>query len=186
MSRLDDELRIAFKREEPSADFVMRILARLDEPQPVEKLSFWQRLALVFAPPAFRWVAFGTAAALIVAVVSMWQLASRPAAFDRTPELATSQVAPANGGDEINKSPLPANSNKVIIEPGKQAPASNGSKVGLPRRHRSNFIARHAAPKVDPEAEAAKQQVLFALRVANEAMNDVQRVIQQDSHNLKP
>ena len=44
MSRLDDELKIAFRRQEPSPDFAARLLERINstpEPRP----SFWQRLA---------------------------------------------------------------------------------------------------------------------------------------------
>ena len=70
MSRLDDELRLAFKRQEPSADFTARVLARIaeaKEPQPAP--TFWQRLRDFFSPTVMRW-AVATAALLLIAAVA--------------------------------------------------------------------------------------------------------------------
>ena len=44
MSRLDDELRNAFKRQQPPADFTARVLERVAR-QPEPRPSLWQRLA---------------------------------------------------------------------------------------------------------------------------------------------
>src|SRR6478672_4448901 len=70
MSRLDDELRVAFKRQEPSADFAARVLARIaeaKEPQPAP--TFWQRLRDFFSPTVMRW-AVATAALLLAVAVA--------------------------------------------------------------------------------------------------------------------
>lgn len=75
MSRLDDELRLAFKREEPSADFTARLLARIaaaEKPQP----TLWQRLREFFSPTVMRW-AIATAALLLAAAVALIQYQNR-------------------------------------------------------------------------------------------------------------
>ncbi|SRR5579864_1088120 len=54
MSYLDEELKIALRREEPPADFADRVLARLNQaPEP----SWWERLSLLMRPPRLQWVA---------------------------------------------------------------------------------------------------------------------------------
>src|SRR5437868_10837414 len=79
MSRLDEELKVAFQRREPSADFAARLLARLDEaPIALAPPSLWQRLAGLFALPAWRFAAAGAMAVLLIAVgVILWR-APRP------------------------------------------------------------------------------------------------------------
>ena len=42
------------------------------------------------------------------------------------------------------------------------------------------------APQVSPEAEAAKEKVLFALQIATNTLNDAQRAIQYDTNNPEP
>jgi hypothetical protein len=67
MSRLEDEVRSALKRQEPSPDFAQRVLSRLDAP-PVEKTRHrpswrsWLRL-----PRMYRFAA-GLAACLLLAL----------------------------------------------------------------------------------------------------------------------
>lgn len=63
MSNLEDELKIALRREEPPADFTERVLARLS--QPPAQPTWWERLAVLLQPPRLQWVAV----ALIVSVV---------------------------------------------------------------------------------------------------------------------
>src|SRR4030095_15424743 len=67
MSRLDDELRNAFRRESPPADFTERLLARVAQ-QPARQPSWWQKLALLLNPPKPRWVAIGVTASLLLAI----------------------------------------------------------------------------------------------------------------------
>ena len=50
MSRLDDELRKAFKREQPSADFAERML-KLVAQQPEPRMCWWRRLGALLEPP---------------------------------------------------------------------------------------------------------------------------------------
>src|SRR5215475_7030003 len=67
MSRLDDELRKAFRREQPSADFTQRLLEQVAM-QPLPKARWWQRLATLLEPPKLRWVAIGVTASLLLAI----------------------------------------------------------------------------------------------------------------------
>jgi len=54
MSNLEEDLKMALRREEPPADLADRVLARLAEaPQP----SWWERLSLLMQPPRLQWVA---------------------------------------------------------------------------------------------------------------------------------
>jgi hypothetical protein len=64
MSNLEDDLRIALRREEPAADFTERVLARLNQPAPAEP-TWLERLAVLMRPPRLQWVAV----AMIVSVV---------------------------------------------------------------------------------------------------------------------
>jgi hypothetical protein len=63
MSNLEDDLRIALRREEPPADFTERVLARLNQP-PAEP-TWRERWAVLMRPPRLQWVAV----AVIVSVV---------------------------------------------------------------------------------------------------------------------
>jgi hypothetical protein len=63
MSNLEDDLKIALRREEPSADFAARLLARLNQP-PAEP-TWRERLAVLMRPPRLQWVAL----AVIVSVM---------------------------------------------------------------------------------------------------------------------
>ncbi len=58
MSRLEDELRTALRREQPSAGFAGRVLARAAQP----RRSFWD----FFHLPAFRWAVAGALALIMV------------------------------------------------------------------------------------------------------------------------
>lgn len=56
MSYLEDDLRMALRRAEPSADFMDRVLARVNQPPPPEP-SWWERLTVLVRPPRLQWVA---------------------------------------------------------------------------------------------------------------------------------
>ena len=62
MNRLEQELKQALRREEPSPGFADRVLARAaNEPR---RTRWWE-----FRPPAFRWAAAAVAVALVAALV---------------------------------------------------------------------------------------------------------------------
>jgi hypothetical protein len=72
MNRFDDELRRAFKREEPSRDFTDRVMARVAELQkrekPRAKADWLRKLAGVFQPPRMKttWATAGAMAVLLI------------------------------------------------------------------------------------------------------------------------
>ena len=69
MSRLDDELKVAFQRQEPSPDFAARVLARINEaPAAPVRPSLWQRLSEMLVMPAWRYAAVGAVAVLLILV----------------------------------------------------------------------------------------------------------------------
>ncbi|HXG95150.1 MAG TPA: hypothetical protein VNN73_22630 [Blastocatellia bacterium] len=194
MSRLDDELKAAFRRKEPSPDFAARVLARLGEPVAAPpKKTLWQRLASLFAPQRMQFVAAAATAMIVVAVAAFWFLQSKPASVDVNISIAE-QTAPTAGApsvqdnsdpkatDETRGTVATANKNKVDRDKPGLIRASGGRKLN---RSRIN-IAQRATPRVSPEAEAAKEKVLFALQIASNTFNDAQRAMQYDSHNSAP
>jgi hypothetical protein len=81
MSRLDDELKIALRRDEPPEGFAARVLERIAAmpdaavPQKVGK-SWWQRLAETLGPFGMnwlpgRWLTAGTLACALLLVVTV-------------------------------------------------------------------------------------------------------------------
>lgn len=68
MSRLDDELKSIFRRQEPSPDFAERVLARiaLQEAAPA-RVSWWRRLLALARPPQMRLALAGALCLLIAA-----------------------------------------------------------------------------------------------------------------------
>jgi hypothetical protein len=65
MSRLDDALREALRREDPGPDFAREVLARAAAARP--KQSWWRALASGFRPPLVRWATAGVLACALLA-----------------------------------------------------------------------------------------------------------------------
>jgi anti-sigma-K factor RskA len=176
MSRLDDELKIAFRRQEPSPDFTARLIERINS-SPAPRPDFRQRLAAWFSMPRFRWVAIGATAVLLVAIgVAEYGRLHQTTVKD---DGKLTAVNPAGTGvDQIN-------------EWGNKAPKVDASErprthLREPRKFRLNAVAIRREPQPSPEAEAAKERVLFALQVAGATLNDAQRAIQDDGPKDKP
>ena len=173
MSRLDDELRNAFKRQQPPADFTARVLERIAR-QPEPRPSLWQRLAAMVEPPKMRWVAIGVTAALLIAIGA--------AEYSR---LANKVV------DDTGKL------SQAVPPPEEKSPAVNATEVGtditlpnavvVPKKHTS-ALKRHQlatarvekAPEMKSEAEAAKDKLMLALSIASSALNDAQKAVHDD------
>jgi hypothetical protein len=56
MSYLEEDLKVALRREAAPPDFAERVLARLDQPVAPEP-SWWEMLAVLLRPPRVQWVA---------------------------------------------------------------------------------------------------------------------------------
>ena len=183
MSRLDDELRMAFRREQPSVDFTDRVLERIAR-QPVPKLKWWQTLAALFQPPKLRWVAIGATAALLVAIGAAQYAKLHPAVIDDGGKLAGTQKAEAGSNtvgdagsvktpDVIHQAPAPK------LEPTPQRNTDHHLAAV------SNRKPNHTRPKdrvVNAEAEAAREKVMLALHITSETLNEAQRAIRDDGY----
>ena len=81
MSKFDDELRMALRREEPSPDFTNRVMARIqameqsavirqrEQEKLREQNNWWQRLAGLFRPPTIKWALAGAMAVVLIAAI---------------------------------------------------------------------------------------------------------------------
>lgn len=69
MSYLEDDLKLALKRAEPSEDFTARVLARLNDPP--RKRTWWEELAVLFQPPRMQWVALSLVASVLIPVAAI-------------------------------------------------------------------------------------------------------------------
>jgi len=180
MSRLDDELKVAFQRREPSADFAARVLARLDEaPIALAPPSFWQRLTAWFAVPQWRLATAGAMALLLVALGFIVLRAQRATGVDQITPALTAAAGHAASRTSDEKDGL-----RTTVAPNAPVNLTVATRRA-PAHHHSAVVAKHAQPSA--EAEAAKEKVLFALQITNDALNDVQRAISDDhSTNERP
>jgi hypothetical protein len=177
MSRLDDELRNAFRREAPPDDFTERLLARVAQ-QPVPQPRWWQKLAVLFEPPKLRWVAIGVTASLLLAIGA--------AQYSRL------QKVELNDSGKIAVSPSP----EPVVSPDKRA-GDESPKAALTSDHAVPHRAmRKANPSINHRlaaaqnqkekeefrkaGEAAKEKLMLALEIASSALNDAQKAIHDD------
>jgi hypothetical protein len=199
MSRLDDELKIAFQRQEPPADFVAGVLARINEaPVPQARPTIWQRLARVFAIPTLGYAAVGAMALLLIIIGIALLRSPRTAGVENAPQLAGLSGDPGSekqsaGSTTPDRSTTPVKTGANTPDGGVAAsagsikspiPEVNQPRTGGGRRlryHHAPVVARRSPPSA--EAEAAKEKVLFALQITSEALNDVQRAISDDRTN---
>jgi hypothetical protein len=70
MSYLEDDLKMALQRTEPSADFVDRVLARVNQPAPPEP-GWWERLTALLRPPRLQWVAASVILSVMIPAASV-------------------------------------------------------------------------------------------------------------------
>jgi len=173
MSRLDDELRIAFRREQPSTEFTDRVLKQIAR-QPAPRVRWWRTLAALFQPPKLRWVAIGATAALLVAIGAAQYARLHPTVITDNGKVAETQPPEASGTAGGVKTP-------------DSAPEAPAPKLE-PKPHRnihrlmtvSNRTRNNVRPGdrvVNPEAEAAKEKVMLALYITNTMLSDAQRAI---------
>ena len=184
MSRLDDELKIAFRRKEPSMDFAARVLERINE-APAPKKNWWQLLARFFEPPRLRWVAIGVAACLLVVIATGSYRLLQHKQVEESQPLAATGAPPEASATGTNKDESVA----APVTPESHAPkqiVKRRAAVAASARNQARLAGLRKVPPVSPEAEAAKEQVLFALQIAGSTLSDAQKVIQEDSQKSKP
>ena len=99
MNRFDDELRLAFRREQPSPDFTDRVMARIaqlpseeKQEKPREKTDWLRKLAEFFQPPQMKWAMAG-AMAVVLLIAGFGVYRSRENERRRLAEIAEGERA---------------------------------------------------------------------------------------------
>ena len=178
MSRLDDELRKAFRREQPSVDFTTRLLERVAQ-HPAPKAPWWHRLATLLDPPKLRWVAIGVTASLLLAIgAAQYSRLHRVVIND---DGKVSLVPRPEDGDKNPISPDQNNDRREVISP---KPPQNKRVVYPSPNHRAALARRQQERELRVEGEAAKEKLMLALSIASAALNDAQKAVHDDG--LKP
>jgi len=181
MSRLDDELRKAFRREQPSADFTQRLLEQVAV-QPLPKARWWQRLAMLLELPKLRWVAIGVTASLLLAIgAAQYQRLNRVVTEENNKQATGPQPAPASpatAGD-LDKKNATIPQNSIAARPATIVrhsfkPAS---------RHRALVASTQKVQELKSEGEAAKEKLMFALAIASSALSEAQKAVHDDGLN---
>lgn len=181
MSRLDDELRMAFRREQPPVDFTDRVLEEIAR-QPSPRLRWWQTLAASLQPPKLKWVAIGATAALLVAIGAAQYSQLHPPVIDdssRVAGLSDSGVAgDASRDTGAATTEEPPSEAPVKLEPKPRRNVDRDAVAVSNRRPPQNNRPKDRV--VNPEAEAAREKVLLALHITSTALGDAQRAIRDD------
>jgi hypothetical protein len=81
MDRLEEQLKVALRREEPSANFTDRVMARIaqspiarKQEKELELLGWLKRLASFFRPPQMKWaIGIAMACLLVIASIGLYQ-----------------------------------------------------------------------------------------------------------------
>ena len=177
MSRLDDELRNAFRREPPPADFTARVLERIAQ-QPAPRPRWWQRLATLLEPPKLRWVAVGVTASLLLAIGAA--------------EYSKLRRAEVSDNTVIANVPAPRGANTAAVAPDRDNrgqdlatlapnPAPNVKRGAASSKVRRLALARYQKEReLRAEGEAAKQKVMLALSIASATLNNAERAIRDE------
>jgi hypothetical protein len=182
MSRLDDELKMAFRREPAPNGFTERVMERVLQQQ-VEMESrrqkSWFRLLI-------GWLGGGNRRMLELAALALLLIAIGLIAYGVFHVPQPEQIAKAEPGQGPAKLPdsVPTQPPGPVEKMAQQGPAVTTVRTGRsfsPRpRHQTHV---KAAPSV--EAEAAKEQVMLALHIASSTLGDAQRSVQEDEDYRK-
>lgn len=175
MSRLDDELRNAFRREQPPADFLARVLDRAAL-QPESRASWWRRLAMLLGTPRLRWVAIGVTASLLLAISAAQYSRLHKAVIVDGGKVAV--LPPHSEAGDAASSKI--DNHRSDAHP---APASHGRL-----KPRSATASHRKTPAHDErlkvtiaEARAAKEKLMLALYIASATLNDAEKAVHDDS-----
>ena len=182
MSRLDDELRNAFRRESPPADFTERLLARAAE-QPARQPRWWQKLAMLLDPPKLRWVAIGVTASLLLAIGAAQYSRLHQVVVNDSGKIAKTDPAPeasSTGSVTAERDHPPQDVPITTPKPSKRIKHAASSSTN----HRLAQVKHREDRQLQAEGEAAKEKLMLALFLASSALNDAQKAVQDDG--LKP
>lgn len=189
MSRLDDELKSMFQRQQPSADFAERVLAQINaEAQPKE--NFWHRLVNFFQLPKMRWAVAATAI-LLIAIIGFvqYQRLNKNAVAQQTASFPANK-ADENRGAQESTTPTVDKDRDSIKKPEKGNPDSGDKRTGViavkdrlvKPHHQQKLNYRKAAVKDEEaiarqrEGEFAREQLMKALFIASATVNEAKKM----------
>lgn len=182
MSRLDDELRKAYRREQPPGDFTARLFERVAQ-QPAPKSPWWHRLATLLDPPKLRWVAIGVTASLLLAIGAAQYSRLNQVVIDDNGKIAKTDPAPeasGSGSATAEKDHSPQDNATTTATPSQHINRAAASSTN----HRLVQARHQESRELRAEGEAAKEQLMLALSIASSALSDAQKAIHDDG--LKP
>ncbi|HMG36242.1 MAG TPA: hypothetical protein VKM94_20055 [Blastocatellia bacterium] len=198
MSRIDEELKLAFRREPAPSGFSDRLMARINQqPDPAAHRAerrFWSALVNLFRGSSSRLIAVAaTALILLLAGFAGYRVLRQSAEKRSTiaineidvntpprpadPKTGTNQNEPNRPGEQINTSKFPPL--KVAAKPSSGA-SSKGRRSAAPDTAQRERIGANQA-----EAQAAKERVLLALHIATSTLVEAQRMVQGDERPSK-
>lgn len=178
MSRLDDELRNAFRREPPPADFTARLLARVAH-QAAPRPRWWKRLAMLLEPPKLRWVAIGVTASLLLAIGAAQYSKLHPVVVDDKGKVAETVPSPESSSKStVNPDGDPSRQNATTVAP---ASPRKMKRAGTSlTNHRLALAWYQKERELRAAREAAKEKLMLALHIASTTLNDAQKAIHDD------
>lgn len=162
MSKLEDDLRQALRREEPPEGFADRVLARLPAAEPAKVVEMRPR-----PRPAPLWAA--AAAAAVVAAGALWMALPQPG----PPVNLASNAA---GPPVVEVTPPPVEVTQPDVVPENEPPKPRTivrTNTGRHRR-RAQPARPAAAPILEAERRAAEQFVL-AMQITSAKLEPVQK-----------
>lgn len=177
MSRLDDELRKAYRREQPSVDFTARLLERVAQ-QPAPQPRWWQRLATLLDPPKLRWVAIGVTASLLLAIGAAQYRRLNQVVVDDSGKISGINPAPEASGTSSG-----ADKNHSLQDPKITTPKPARRNAPSTTNHRLAPARHQEDRELKAEGRAAKEQLMLALSIASAALNDAQKAVHDDGLN---
>jgi len=166
MNKLDEELKIALRREEPSADFAHRVLAQV-RGLPPPKRGWRQSLLTLLRPPKVIWLAAGVAACLLIAI----GVRGLRAYEHSTVEGPKTVASDANRPTEL---PAPLEVPKENVAPQPEPRAVPVKVMHVIYRHRRHTLK---PDREEIEARQAMEQLELALYIASAKLNVAQRAV---------
>jgi len=168
MNKLDEELKAALRREEPSADFAYRVLARV-RTLPPPKPAWRQRFLTLLRPPKLVWVGAGVAACLLIAL-GVQGLRG----YER--QRVENEKVVAKDNDRTAQ-PGPA----ITPEKPSSQPQPQINQNAAPERVIHNVVHHHhntlRENPEEVEAREAMEQLKLALYIASTKLNAAQKAV---------
>jgi hypothetical protein len=171
MRNLEDELRKAFGREEPSVDFTHRVMERVRAQSPQVKTIWWRRFFQAFETP-LGWAAIGAAALLLIVIGLIGYQKSRQSEDQQAN--AEQQIRPAPEQKQKDIEPPRNDSPEKIAPPAPPRPIKYRPKA---RISQDRLIALREERR---EGLEAKRKLLLALQVTSFTLNEAQRIVRED------